>query len=274
MSDILKRTISGFIFIAIIIFSVLWNFYSFAAVIGIVMLAGVWEFYVLIQKNNIKPQKITGMLMAITIYSLFLPLYSCVNYNLVISVLVFLIAIVFIYELYENKNKDPFTNISSTLLGCVYIAVPFSLLVFISNPGTSGICYNYQIPLGFFILMWTYDTFAYLTGIYLGKHRLFERISPKKSWEGLIGGAIFVMAASYVVSLYLKYLSFHDWLVISIIVVVFGTFGDLVESAFKRQVDCKDSGNIMPGHGGILDRFDAAIFSVPFVYVYLRIFVF
>ncbi|MFA6923637.1 MAG: phosphatidate cytidylyltransferase [Bacteroidales bacterium] len=272
MSNLFKRTISGFVFIAIIICSVLWNFYSFAVVIGIIMVAGVWEFYVLIQKSKIKPQKITGLLIAVTIYTLFLPVYSCINYNWIILILFLLIAIVFIYELYKNKN--PLTNISCTLLGNIYIAVPFSLLVFISNPVPFKINYNYEIPLGFFILMWTYDTFAYLTGIYLGKHRLFERISPKKSWEGLIGGAFFALLASYIVSLFLKELSFNDWFVISIIVIVFGTFGDLVESAFKRQVDCKDSGNIIPGHGGILDRFDAILFAVPFVYIYLKLFVF
>jgi phosphatidate cytidylyltransferase len=131
--------------------------------------------------------------------------------------------------------------------------------------------YSYQIILGFFILLWTNDTGAYLSGKYFGKHKLFERISPKKTWEGSIGGGILTLAFAYVLSIYFTNLNITNWLIIGVLIAVFGGLGDLVESMLKRSLGIKDSGKLLPGHGGILDRFDGLLLSVPFVYGYLQL---
>jgi phosphatidate cytidylyltransferase len=128
-----------------------------------------------------------------------------------------------------------------------------------------------NILVGFFIILWIYDSGAYVFGVSFGKHRLFERISPKKSWEGFIGGSIVAISAANVISVFFTELRLFDWLIISAIIIVFGTFGDLVESLLKRELNIKDSGNILPGHGGILDRFDGIFLSVPIIFAYLQI---
>ena len=181
-----------------------------------------------------------------------------------------LIIFVFINELYRN-NKKPFSNIAYTLLGIVYIAFPLSLFNFFVFRGSPIVYYTPNILLGFFILLWAYDTGAYLFGVSLGKHRLFPRISPKKSWEGFLGGAITSLIISYFISTYFSELQFQHWIVISFIIIVMGTFGDLVESLFKRSINLKDSGKIFPGHGGILDRIDSILLSAPIVFTYLQL---
>ncbi|GAI59219.1 unnamed protein product, partial [marine sediment metagenome] len=128
-----------------------------------------------------------------------------------------------------------------------------------------------QILLGFFILFWVSDTAAYLFGVSFGKHRLFKRISPRKSWEGLLGGAFIALITAYLLSLYFKDLRLPDWIIIAFIVVIIGTFGDLVESMYKRSLGLKDSGRILPGHGGILDRFDGVLLASPIVFTYLQL---
>jgi phosphatidate cytidylyltransferase len=152
----------------------------------------------------------------------------------------------------------------------IYVVVPFSLLV-ITGFTQSGLSnYNPTIILGFFFLLWTSDTGAYLVGISLGKHRLFPRISPKKSWEGFFGGLVFTLIVSWVISKYFTVISLTDWVIIALIIGIFGVLGDLIESLLKRSFDTKDSGNILPGHGGILDRFDSVIFSAPLVFLYFQ----
>ena len=178
------------------------------------------------------------------------------------------LAFVFINELYLKSDK-PFEEISIVLSSFIYIVLPF--FAFTSLGYING-TYNFEVPMGMLFLIWANDTGAYLFGITLGKHRLFERISPKKSWEGFVGGMLIAVIVSYIISLYFLVLSPLHWISIALIVVVFGTLGDLLESMLKRSKGVKDSGAILPGHGGALDRFDGLLLAAPMVYLYLHLF--
>jgi phosphatidate cytidylyltransferase len=175
---------------------------------------------------------------------------------------------VFIYEMFR-KNDNPFENIAITLLGIIYIAVPISLFWPIAYR-ENIYQYNSSLIFGFFIIIWTYDSFAYLSGMKFGKRKLFERISPKKSWEGAIGGYIFALLAAYILSTIFDDLTLVQWLVTASLIAIFGTLGDLAESMLKRSLNIKDSSNFLPGHGGLLDRFDALFLAVPALYLYYQ----
>jgi phosphatidate cytidylyltransferase len=155
-------------------------------------------------------------------------------------------------------------------LGIIYIALPFSLLVPIAFLNGT---YQGKLILGLFILMWTIDTGAYIFGKLFGKHKLFERVSPKKTWEGFIGGALVSIGGAFVMCHFIGILAIQHWITIALLMIIFGTLGDLIESMFKRSVGMKDSGKILPGHGGILDRFDSLILAIPIIFAYLQLFV-
>ena len=174
---------------------------------------------------------------------------------------------VFIVELYK-KEKEHFTNIAYTFLGCLYVVIPLSLTSLIINIKGD---FSPMILMSVFIFAWCNDTFAYLIGRKFGKHKLFETISPKKTWEGSIAGFISIIIVAVVVALFDNNLKIYDYIIVAVLTSIIGTFGDLTESMFKRQVGVKDSGKILPGHGGILDRFDILLLALPIVYVYLKI---
>jgi phosphatidate cytidylyltransferase len=176
-----------------------------------------------------------------------------------------------IFELYRKK-ENPLINIAYTSLAIVYITIPFSLMNFLVFPKINNYEYSYQLIFGLFFLIWTFDSGAYFTGSLIGKHKLFKRISPKKTWEGVIGGYIFSIGMSYIMFLIFGTLKIHEWLIVSFIISTTSIFGDLAESMLKRSFNIKDSGKIMPGHGGILDRIDSSLFSVPVVVIYLFLF--
>jgi phosphatidate cytidylyltransferase len=160
------------------------------------------------------------------------------------------------------------------MLSQMYIALPFSLInVLAFNATNEGfVAFNTLLPLSIFIFLWVNDSGAYCVGSLIGRHKLFPRISPGKSWEGSVGGAVFVLAAAYAISYFLdqqQMLSMPAWLGLGLVVVIFGTWGDLVESLFKRTLGIKDSGNILPGHGGMLDRFDSSLLAIPAAVIYL-----
>ena len=172
---------------------------------------------------------------------------------------------VFIYELYSN-SQEPFGNIAYIVLGLFYIGIPFALVSFIAFDGD---VFYYRVVFGLLLLTWVNDTGAYLVGSQFGKTPLFPRISPNKTWEGSIGGAVTCILFGYVLHLLFDEIGLIQWLVLATIVGVFGGIGDLVESMLKRSVGVKDSGNLLPGHGGLLDRFDAFIFVIPFAAAYI-----
>ena len=181
--------------------------------------------------------------------------------------LVPLLFLLFLIELLRAKD-NAVADLGRAFLTFVYITMPFALVLLVPYTGGGG--YDFRLPLGIFILTWVGDTFAYLCGISMGRHKLMERISPKKTVEGFVGGAVFTLAGGYVLSLvFPQALSVAQWMVIAAIVCVMGVVGDLVESMFKRLAGVKDSGRIMPGHGGMLDRLDSFIMSVPFIYTFL-----
>lgn len=173
----------------------------------------------------------------------------------------------FIYEMFSNV-PHPFANLAFIVLSMVYIGIPFTLLQFIAFDGDR---YYPNIVFGLLVLNWFNDTGAFTLGSKKGKTPLFPRISPKKTWEGTISGSIISLFIGALISLIFVELRLIDWLVLSLMVSIFGTIGDLVESMLKRSLNLKDSGNMLPGHGGFLDRFDAFIFILPFAAAYILI---
>jgi len=293
LSNLVKRTITGILIVFLIITGITFSSISFFFLFLLALAAGLYEFYSLSHMAKVRPQTYFGILIGILFFVLnFLYAIGFLNQKF-FFVFIPLIILVFINELYKKHNR-PFTNIAYTFLGLIYIAVPISLfnyfvfspngeLFTLSNPEEKldavnfifqppeSIIYSPQILLGFFILFWANDTGAYLVGIPFGKHRLFKRISPKKSWEGFFGGAIIAFIASYLLSLFFNHIRLVDWLAITFIIVTIGTFGDLTESLFKRSIGVKDSGKLFPGHGGLLDRFDGILLSSPVVFTYLKL---
>lgn len=265
MNNFLKRTLTAIVFVAVLLGCTIWSQFSFSVLFFVITILGVWEFYTLSEKGGSNPQKIVGTIIGAVLFAG--NALVCMGYLdprfLVINIpLLFLI---FIIELY-SKAADPFRNIAFTLMGILYVALPFSLLNYIA---TATEVYNYQLLFGFFFILWCNDSGAYLVGSAIGKHKLFLRVSPGKTWEGSAGGALASYGVAYLISGWYTSISRIDWMVIATILIVIGTLGDLVKSIFKRSLNVKDSGTILPGHGGILDRFDSLIMSAPFVFTYL-----
>lgn len=265
MNNLLTRALTGTIFVTVLIGAVMWHRYSFIALFLIITILGLWEFYKLAEKdNNARPQKLFATVTGTILFLSFA--LAALNENLrYLSISLPILFLPFITELY-TKSEKPFTNIAYTLLGVFYIALPFALWNLMIIHGTD---YFPRLLLGYFFILWSNDTGAYLVGISMGKHKLFERISPKKTWEGAIGGGCLSLFIAYLISFYFNELRMMDWIIIATIVVIFGSLGDLAKSLLKRSINVKDSGNILPGHGGIIDRFDALLLSSPFIFSYL-----
>ncbi len=185
-----------------------------------------------------------------------------------LSILLILFSFIFIKELFKHKGNG-FLNILNTILPSLYISLPFSLLIIGNNTINHSQEYSPSFILVFFFTLWSSDTGAFLAGKAFGKHKLFAKISPNKTWEGTIGGAILALSAAYFCSFYYTEMTALEWMIMALIIVVFGSFGDLVESMLKRNNNVKDSGRILPGHGGILDRFDGLLIASPVVFAFL-----
>lgn len=282
MSDKLKnfiiRALSGAVLAIVMLGAILWSKWSFAVLLLLIIIGGEWEFYRMSEKAGYSPQKRLGVIAGAIILVIFFAMmwhfdsqsrlnnqYLMMTVALVLYIIM-LVPVMFICELYR-KSPTPIANIGATLTGVVYVAMPLSLLLFIPLLLGSG-TWNPWILIFYIVIIWANDVFAYLFGMTLGRHRLFERISPKKSWEGFFGGLLGAMAVGYVAATIMDG-NHAVWIGMALIAAITGVFGDLVESLFKRSVDVKDSGNIIPGHGGWLDRFDALILSAPFVFIYL-----
>jgi len=259
------RAITGFFFIIVMLASVLLDHYVFGVFYLLLSGFALWEFYGLIKQAGIKPDKLTGLLNGAFIYIVF----ALVTYNSDYHKLIFLLPItlsaVFIQELFK-KHASPFTNIAYTYLGLIFTIIPFTFFHALAYVGGT---FNFHFPMAFLLLLWANDTGAYLVGSKFGRTKLFERHSPKKTWEGLIGGILITALAAYIISLYYTDISLEHWIWIGVLISCFGTTGDLIESMFKRSIDVKDSGGILPGHGGLLDRFDGLLIAAPIVYAYL-----
>lgn len=264
----LTRTLTGTLYLAVFIGALISGKYTFAALFLVISLIALWEFYNMVILSGHQPLRYLGMFTGAILFLMGFLICSLGQSLTMILFIVPVIICVFILELYRNQS-DPMSNISFTLLGILYISLPLTLLnklVFYYNQE-----YTYRIIMGFFILLWINDVFAYIFGISFGKHKLFERISPKKSWEGFIGGTIMTMVAAYFIGIPFFLLNKIDWISIGLIISVAGVFGDMAESLFKRAANIKDSGKILPGHGGMLDRIDSVLFSGPLVFTYLML---
>lgn len=261
------RAITGFFFVIVMLASVLLGEYTFGIFYLLLSALALREFYGLVKQSGIQPNLFTGILNGIFVYVIF----ALISYKdePVFHKLAFLLTLtlgaVFMQELYK-KSETPFTNIAYTIMGVIYTVLPFTFFHALAYVGGS---FNFHIPLAFLIMLWANDTGAYLSGYFFGKTKLFERHSPKKTWEGFFGGVLISGAAAYVISIYYPELPWNRWVTAAILIGCFGTLGDLVESMFKRSINVKDSGGILPGHGGLLDRFDGLLLSAPIVYAYL-----
>jgi phosphatidate cytidylyltransferase len=273
VNNFTTRTITGAVFVLLIVGSVILDAKIFATLFLIVSILAQLEFYKILEKRGRKPQTYLGTGVGSLLYVSFatnaLGLFGSYG-QMLIFLNFFLIGLIFIAELFK-QSSDPFGNIGTTIVGIIYIALPLGLLNYLYHPVVYPYNFSFGILLGYFIILWLNDTGAYLVGSAFGKHTLFERISPGKTWEGSIGGALFAILAAAVLSNYFTGITIFQWTMMALIIVVFGTLGDLIESMLKRSLGIKDSGNILPGHGGLLDRFDAVFLSAPVVFVYITI---
>lgn len=263
----LKRAISGLVFVILFISCLVWNMYSMAIFFFVVTVFATSELFRLIQTPEMKPQLITGGMLSKFFYLFPVAFLMGLLPIKWLSFILLPFLLIPITELFKNE-KHAVVNMIVSYFPAFYVTLPFVLLVDVIF--TNGIFNPYPV-LGFFILIWVYDTGAYLTGRTFGKHKLFERVSPKKTWEGLVGGAILsILIAVFIIARFIPELEAWKWGIVALIVVVFGTLGDLIESMVKRNANVKDSGNIMPGHGGMMDRFDSALFAAPFFWLFLK----
>ena len=271
-SNLIQRTITGILFVVALVGAILWSPISFGILFALISALSVREFgHLMNQSGQVEINRNVASLAGAYLFLALMAFCTQVTDARVFLPYLLLLLYLMITELYLKK-KNPLGNWSFTMLSQLYVALPFALLnvlAFHNDPTASSVSYNPMLPLSVFIFIWLSDTGAYCVGSLIGKHRLFERISPKKSWEGSVGGGVFAMAASLVFAHYFPFLNEWEWIGLALTVVVFGTWGDLTESLMKRQLGIKDSGNILPGHGGMLDRFDSALMAIPAAVVYL-----
>ena len=276
MNNFIARTITGILFVATIVVCFLnptAMIFLFALVTGLT----VWEFTGLV--NDRPGVAVNRFISTVAGVYFFLAMAgTCSGFTSSTVFIPYLITIIYLLvaELYA-KQEDPIHDWAYTMMSQMYVVLPFSLLNMLAfRAAPEGIMYVYTLPLSVFVFLWVNDTGAYCCGSLFGKHKLFPRISPGKSWEGSIGGGVFVIAAAalvwYLTDTYDMNptgMGMWEWMGLGLTVVVFGTWGDLVESLFKRTLGIKDSGNILPGHGGMLDRFDSSLLAIPAAVVYL-----
>ena len=279
MKNLITRSITGVIFVTAIVVCFMRPeamILLFALVTGLT----VWEYTGIV--NGIENVCVNRFLATVAAVYFFLGMAGfCAGIVPSAVFIPYLLTVVymFIAELY-TKAPNPINNWAYTMLSQMYIALPFAMVNVLAFRGVgNGVVYNYLAPLSIFVFLWTNDTGAYLSGSLFGKHKLFPRVSPGKSWEGSIGGGLLVLLVAALVGMYQNsdmhetatelILTVPQWMGLGLVVVLFGTWGDLVESLFKRTIGIKDSGNILPGHGGMLDRFDSSLMAFPAAVTYL-----
>ncbi len=269
MSSLFKRALTGCGYAFVLIAGMVIHPVIFAVIYVTLLILSLVEYYRMVELAGGNPQQVNGIATGVTFFiSLFGFAYGI--WPLQVSLLpVVLLFSTFVIELYR-RQPQPLTNIAFTLMGFFYIGLPMGLLNFLVFQGLPGRNEFYPwILLGITITIWVYDSGAYIFGTAFGRHRLFERISPKKSWEGVIGGGFVAILSGIINARLFPSVGLINWMAISLIIVIFGTFGDLIESMLKRSFNIKDSGKFLPGHGGILDRLDSFLFAIPFVVAWL-----
>ena len=279
VQNLIVRTLTGIIFIAVMIGGILHSPLTFGLLFLLITVLSVWELTGIV--NRRADVSVNRMITTVAGGCLFVGFFGYAAGIAGAGVLFvpWLLSILYlmITELYLQR-ESPLNNWAYTMLAQVYVALPFSLLCLLEFIGsgltvvklTEGATGAWLV-MAIYLFLWCNDTGAYCVGSLIGKHKLFPRISPGKSWEGSIGGGVLCIAVSQVIAYYQPILAPMEWLLFALVVVVFGTWGDLSESLLKRQIGIKDSGRILPGHGGMLDRFDSSLMAIPAVVLYLYI---
>lgn len=271
-NNFILRALTGIVFVVVLAGSILLGPYTFTLLFTLICALSVHEFARLINQSG--EARVSALLTGLCGAFLVLGLWGfCTNSagSYILLPYPALLLYLIIRELYL-KQANPMANWAYSLMSQLYVALPFALLnvlAFHNNLQTGEVSYNPVLPLSLFIFLWLSDTGAYCVGSLIGRRRLFERISPKKSWEGSIGGGLLAITSSAVMAHFFPFLTTLQWMGLALVVVVFGTWGDLTESLLKRHLGIKDSGTILPGHGGMLDRFDSSLMAIPAAAVYL-----
>lgn len=274
MKNLWVRTASGAVLAVVMLGAIAWSQWSFGLLLAALLVAGMTEFYSLAEEQGNKPQRVVGLVAGLVLFALN---FAFVSDDIQIlgnarqafacgmALLLLLLPAMFICELYRRR-ENPSANIGITFMGVVYVALPFSLMCYIPIIGSEA--WSPWVMIFYVFIIWANDVFAYLVGMSVGRHRLCERLSPKKSWEGFFGGLAGAVATGLAAA-YALDANYWVWGGLALVASLSGVAGDLVESMFKREAGVKDSGQVIPGHGGVLDRFDALLLSAPYVFLYL-----
>ena len=268
-SELTQRVIAGVIGAFIIFGAIILDEWLYFSLFFLISMFSMLEFYKLLGLYGNLPLRTYGTLNGLLMFTLTFVIEKGLLPQKFYFLLFLGLSFVYLIILYKRSDQKPFASIAFTFLGIIYVGAPFALLnvsVFVGGQ------YHYEIILGMLFILWASDTGAYFTGKTIGKRPLFPRVSPKKTWEGSLGGAIAALLMASVFAYHYPILQEWQWLSISLIIVVGGTYGDLIESLFKRSIQIKDSGNSIPGHGGFLDRFDGLLLASPIIVVFIRLF--
>ena len=267
MSNFWQRLLTGIVFLVVLISGIIYSQWTFAVLFAAVESLALWEFYRIGRQGGYRPLAVYGLAVGLAAFVLsFLACAQIVSFQ-VLALAAILLTPIFVIVLFGHYD-NPISTIAYTFYGLVYIALPLALISPIAFHSGE---YQSIMVLGMFIIIWVNDTGAYCFGVTIGRHKMFERISPKKTWEGFIGGALAAVGASVLLARFFTVLTLPQWITVALLTVIFGTLGDLTESQLKRTVGIKDSSNILPGHGGILDRFDSIILAIPVIFAYLQL---
>jgi phosphatidate cytidylyltransferase len=269
LKELTQRTITGCLYVAILLIGTAIHPLIFAVVFATLLFFTQLEFYQLVEKAGSSPRKYIGLVMGMLLFFIcFGIVYGWLPKN---AYLIFIpiLTILFLFEIFRDNTKE-IQSSAVTLTGFVYVAVPFSLLNFIVYPTYPNPPHFYPwILMGVFFVVWIYDSMAYVVGSKWGKHKINEKVSPNKTWEGLWAGAVFALLMGVLNAVIFQKPGIADWMVIASLTVAFGTLGDMFESKIKRRLNVKDSGTVLPGHGGLLDRLDSLLFVIPVIFVWL-----
>ncbi|WP_026966329.1 phosphatidate cytidylyltransferase [Algoriphagus terrigena] len=269
-SNLGQRAITAVIGALIVVTASIYSDWTYFVVFATILGFSQMEFYKLTGLDGMLPLRSFGTFLGIMIFTLTFMIEKERLPNEYLYLIFPIVSLTFFIKLYKKTDRKPFTGVAYTYLGIFYVALPFSLL----NLAVFSVdkVYHYEILIGCLLILWASDTGAYFAGTKFGKTKLFERVSPKKSWEGFLGGAFSAIAVAFILSQYFQVIEDWKWLVIAGIIIIAGTYGDLIESLFKRSIEIKDSGSGLPGHGGFMDRFDGLLLSAPFITAFLKIF--
>ncbi len=283
LKTLATRSMSAAVFVVLLVGCVYWSYLSFTLFFFAVSMIGLYEFYKISEKMGAKPAKLFGYLTAIFVYISVLKLDGLISdpstiiilqntLQPLLSLIIVAPFIIFAITLFMRK-ENAIQSAIYTMGGILYTVLPFALLnqTVMYEPDCQGSYFEPQLILGVIFLIWSNDTFAYLGGSLFGKNKMIERVSPGKTWEGTIIGVLITFGLSFLFNKLIYDLHDNTWIVLGILVPILATVGDLVESKLKREAGVKDSGSIMPGHGGVLDRFDSLIFVSPFVFVLFKL---